>query len=195
MWFRGAMVMVALLAPSIAKAHPHVEIEVKLALTVEAGGAQFLTVEWLFDDFYSGSIIKDYRPVKGRFSGPEIETIRRKQFENVKQFNYFLQPAYDRGGLIKLPEVRSFTARIEGGRVRYVFSVPLPAPKLPTGLTVVVVDPENFIRFIMPRYLSVAVDGAGKGKFNCSRIRAPDIDSPYGVIEPDAMRCAPTGKS
>jgi hypothetical protein len=55
-------------------------------------------------------------------------------------------------------------------------------------------DPENFVKLIMPRYGAVAVEGPGKAKIACKRIRAPDLHTVNGLIEPDAMRCAPSGK-
>lgn len=178
-----------------ASAHPHVEMEAKITLLAEAGGGQSLRVEWLFDDYYSGLIIQNNRRSgKGAFSPQEIESIRRKQFENTKEFNFFLQPVYDGGKPIKLTAVRDFTARIEGDRVRYLFTAPLPAQKTPAPLTVTLADPENFVKLIMPRYGAVAVEGPGKAKIACKRVRAPDIHTVNGLIEPDAMRCAPPGK-
>jgi len=179
-----------------ASAHPHVEMEAKITLLAEAGGGQSLRVEWLFDDYYSGLIIQNNRRNgKGAFSSQEIESIRRKQFENTKEFNYFLQPVYDGGKPIRLLSVRDFTVRIEGDRLRYLFTVPLPAQKTPKPLTVTLADPENFVKLIMPRYGAVEVEGPGKAKIVCKRIRAPDIQTVNGLIEPDAMRCAPPGKS
>lgn len=178
-----------------ASAHPHVEMEAKITLLAEADGRQSLRVEWLFDDYYSGLIIQNNRRGgQGAFSAQEIESIRRKQFENAKEFNFFLTPVYDGGKPIKVTSVRDFTARIEGDRVRYLFTAPLPAQKSPAPLTVTLADPENFVKLIMPRYGAVAVAGPGKAKIACKRIRAPDIQTPNGLIEPGAMRCAPPGK-
>lgn len=178
-----------------ASAHPHVEMEARITLLAEAGGAQALRVEWLFDDYYSGLIIQAHRRGgKGAFSPQEIENIRRKQFENTREFNFFLQPVYDGGKPIKVTAVRDFTVRIEGDRVRYLFTAPLPGQKTSAPLTVTLADPENFVKLIMPRYNAVAVEGPGKAKIACKRIRAPDIQTVNGLIEPDAMRCAPPGK-
>jgi hypothetical protein len=38
---------------------------------------------------------------------------------------------------------------------------------------VTLTDPENFVTLIMLRYSAVAVEGAGKAKIACKRIRAP----------------------
>ncbi len=191
----GAVLLAMAAAPAVA--HPHVEMEAKVTLVIDASGGQSLHVEWLFDDYYSGLIIQTNRKSGGgAFSAAEIDAIRRKQFENVKEFNYFLQPVYDGGKPLKIATVRDFTARIEGKRVRYSFVAPLPAQKNPAApLTVTLFDPENFVKLLMPRYGAVAVAGAGKGKLACKRIRAPDIATPNGLIEPDAMRCAPVGVS
>lgn len=191
-WF--ASLLAALLAGQ-ASAHPHVEMETKITLLADAGGGHSLRVEWLFDDYYSGLIIQNNRRGgKGAFSAQEIESIRRKQFEHAKDFNFFMQAAYDGGKPIALNVVRDFTARIEGDRVRYLFTAPLPAQKTPAPLTVTLADPENFVKLIMPRYGAVAVEGPGKARIACKRIRAPDIHTVNGLIEPDAMRCAPPGK-
>ena len=194
MWVWRTALLASALAGS-ALAHPHVEMEAKLTLLTEANGGHALRVEWLFDDYYSGLIIQNNRRGgKGAFSPQEIDSIRRKQFENAKEFNFFLMPVYDGGKPIKVTSVRDFTARIEGDRVRYLFTAALPAPKTPAPLTVTLADPENFVKLIMPRYGAVAVDGPGKARIACKRIRAPDIQTENGLIEPDAMRCAPPGK-
>lgn len=181
-----------------AAAHPHVEMEAKLILMTDASGGRSLRVEWLFDEYYSALILQEHRRTggKGAFSPAEVAAIRRKQFENVKTFNYFLQPVYDGGKPIKVAAVRDFAAKIEGDRVLYAFTVPLPPPKSPsTPLTVTLSDPENFVKLIMPRHGAVGAEGGGKSGFVCKRIRSPDIVTPNGLIEPDAMRCAPPGKA
>lgn len=137
-----------------ANAHPHIWIKNRATIDMDKGRIVAVTQEWTFDAFFSAALIKDFDADKdGKLSPAEITAAKKNAFDALKSFNYFTQVRLD-GKKIPLTDVRSFTARIDAGRVVYRFTLGLPAP----------IDPRRqkaaFLFYDATYYVDVALDGA-----------------------------------
>ncbi len=126
MRFPSSIVVIALLLlPSVSVAHPHMWIDAGVDLEVDGGGVAAVDVEWTFDEFSSADLIFSFdENLDGALSRAEIATIRSDAFAHLHQVDYFLV-AFAGSDRLEMPAADEFTARIDDGRLVYVFRVPV----------------------------------------------------------------------
>ncbi|MFW6291474.1 MAG: DUF1007 family protein, partial [Spirochaetota bacterium] len=120
------MVVIALLlVTALSEAHPHMWIDAGVDLEVDGGGIAAVDVEWTFDEFSSADLIFSFdENLDGSLSRREIATFRSDAFAHLHQVDYFLV-AFAGSDRLEMPAADEFTARIEDGRLVYVFRVPV----------------------------------------------------------------------
>lgn len=170
--------------PVGATAHPHIWIKNRATIDMDKGRIVAVTQRWTFDAFFSAALIKDFDADKdGKLSPVEIAAAKKNAFDALKSFNYFTQVRLN-GKKVPLTDVRSFTARIDAGRVVYRFTLGLPAP----------IDPRRekaaFLFYDATYYVDVAMDGAKaatvrKGQ-GCRARVSDDTANPiyFGLVVP-----------
>ena len=120
------MVVIALLLlPTVSVAHPHMWIDAGVDLEVDGRGVSAIDVEWTFDEFSSADLIFSFdENLDGALSRAEIATIRSDAFAHLHRVDYFLV-AFAGSDRLEMPAADEFTARIDDGRLVYVFRVPV----------------------------------------------------------------------
>ncbi|MBU3956257.1 DUF1007 family protein [bacterium] len=105
-------------------AHPHIFIDCSADFVFDRNGLAGITIDWLFDEMYSSTIIYDYdKDEDGVFCAGEIKMIEKESFSNLKNFSYFTHLS-SAGKAYDVKSVRDFSVEITTGRVRYIFFVP-----------------------------------------------------------------------
>jgi len=137
-----AALAVGLGVAGTAAAHPHVWVDTQVTALLEDGKVTAIREDWSFDEDFSASVLEDVRKAKGPaidhvspFSPGEIDKIKRNAFGNLRNYDYFTH-VWANGQPIKVkPEVTEFAAKLEGEKLRYVFTVVLAEPVDPHGRT------------------------------------------------------------
>ncbi len=125
-------------------AHPHSFIDFNAEVTADEGGFTQIVVQWLFDEYFTESIIIDYDVDKdGHFNENETKTLYDEAFINVEIYNYFLNIELGDSS-VRVDSVSDFIAELSDGRLHYQFTVPLPRSEA-RSLTIMSYDPTYFI--------------------------------------------------
>ena len=143
-------VAIAVLSPApSALANPHVWVEARITFELEDHRVEALTFAWRFDDFYSSHAIRTHDLDGDGVLGPEeARGLRTGSFDPLARSDYHVHVWVGdakRDG----HEVDRFSARVEGGRLVFEFSVPVTPPADPDEGPVVVslFDRENEVDF------------------------------------------------
>jgi len=140
--YRGVIVLavVALLligaAGSPAWAHPHVWVDTTVTALVKDGKVVALRQDWSFDEDFTATVLADVRKVNGMaamaqakpFTPGEMAKLKQDAFSNLKNYNYFTHVWSGAKAVPVGKEVTGFSARMEGERLAYTFTLPLAAP-------------------------------------------------------------------
>jgi ABC-type uncharacterized transport system substrate-binding protein len=109
-------------------AHPHVWIDASVTLVLDRGRIVAARVGWVFDEFYSVTLLRAFDADRSQsFSPAETRRLRAEAFENVSGFGYFTHITVD-GKKLLTQRVEDFSAAVRKGRVIYRFTVPFPTP-------------------------------------------------------------------
>ncbi len=107
-------------------AHPHIFIDAELELVFSQGSPVAVRTHWKFDRFFSNSILLDFAgTMQGPLNAQQIESIRTGAFENLVNYNFFMQIWVD-GQHVTVDHARNFSADVEDGQMIYSFEVDLP---------------------------------------------------------------------
>ena len=107
-------------------AHPHVWVDVKAQITIDAGFVEGVWTDWTFDDQFSQLILADNDPGgTGKVDAKMNESIRKSYFDNLKQYSFFSHIILGKRDL-EIPAPQKFQASIDAqGKVTYRFFLPL----------------------------------------------------------------------
>ena len=153
-----------LVAPGPARAHPHVFVDSDLELVFDANGLAGFQQTWTFDEMFSAMILEDFdADADGALSPAEVQGIRDGAFANVKQWNYFTHVTIG-GKDFPVRLVTDFDAKVVKGRLQYRFFTPcqVVSGSGPSKVTVTVFDPDYYADFLPPYLDDVSVTG-GEG--------------------------------
>jgi ABC-type uncharacterized transport system substrate-binding protein len=121
-------------------AHPHVKLTSHVEIVCSGNRCEGCRFEWKFDDFFSGSVIREFDKNKdGFFDAKEIKNIYNQAFINLKNYGYFvfLRKGFER----KNPDkVTDFSAWQKNGVLYYSFFVPFEKLKYDDDFYVAVFD-------------------------------------------------------
>ena len=185
----GASLPAAVLALSLAVtpalANPHVWVESRITFDLEDHRVEGLSFAWRFDDFYSSHAIRTHDLDDDGALGPEeVRALRTDTFDPLARFDYYVH--------VWVGEERReghgvdrFSARIEGARLVFEFSVPVTPPADPGEGPVVVslFDGENEVDFRFAESNFILADGAVKSgcRFRVARGRGEQSGHPRPV--------------
>jgi ABC-type uncharacterized transport system substrate-binding protein len=129
-------------------AHPHVFVDYALLLVLGTDGAMSAQMTWAFDELSSGMLLDDLGVKKGkRPPAVDVTALALKQFPDLRGDRFFLDVKVD-GAPLRVAAVRDFRANVEGDRMRYTFTVPIPLRNPREGVIEVRVDdPSYFVAF------------------------------------------------
>lgn len=185
---RGLLLLSAVLLPAAAQAHPHGWIDLSVRVILDGQGrVEALHQRWRMDPFYSLVLLEEL----GRAEGDEPMEARLDQLgleirDTLATQEYFTELSLD-GDPLALGEVSEYTVMERGGRVEFIFLLPLDEPR-PLGeatLRYRIYDPTYYIEVVheaddrVPREQALVVSG----DHDCeTRILAADPD-PAQVAE------------
>jgi ABC-type uncharacterized transport system substrate-binding protein len=130
-----AVVLVGLTgAPACA--HPHVWVDTTVTALVKDGKVVALRQDWSFDEDFTATVLADVRKIGGMaavaqakpFTLGEMAKLKQDAFSNLKNYNYFTHVWSGAKAVALGKEVSGFSARLEGERLAYTFTLPLAVP-------------------------------------------------------------------
>lgn len=176
-----ALVMGVCLHPRATGAHPHVFLESTVTVVFGPDGPAALEIGWGFDEMFSTLILGSFdNDRNGAFSPEESRRIEQTEFTGLKYFQYFVDLRIDGR---PVPEVmpRDFQATVDGGIVRYRFTVPVAGAAATHGvISVDVVDPTLFYAVYHAR-TPVLVRAPSRYRVQCGVRRDPQTNRPEGI--------------
>ncbi|WP_431025055.1 DUF1007 family protein [Halomonas sp. H5] len=148
---RGLLLLIALGLPLSVQAHPHgwIDLGVRVILD-DQGRVEALHQRWRMDPFYSLVLLEEL----GRAQGDEPMEARLDQLgleirDTLAPQGYFTEVSHG-GDALALGEVSEYTVMERGGRVEFIFLLPLDEPR-PLGeatLRYRVFDPTYYIEVV-----------------------------------------------
>jgi ABC-type uncharacterized transport system substrate-binding protein len=172
-----------------AHGHPHVFISDAMTLIFDDRDIAGLRLSWSFDEMYSSMIKTDY--VHGRDPTPaEIKSIEKENFSNLANYGFFLDIKIN-DQPVKFQEVRDFTAKLQGNRVVFEFTVPLVTVerKETNIIEAGVFDPEYYVEFTMREADPVAIEHGEHFSIECNIQRNTPKISMLGRVNTDYAVC------
>lgn len=155
-----SLLVVIFLGPAAIYSHPHTFIDSRIEFEFNSKGMQGIWVDWLFDEMFSATIKLDYDTDKNnQFSSSEIQDIRQNAFSNLKEYDYFTFIRLNKRP-IDVTSVQSFSALIEGSRLRYRFFIPLKVTsgKSENNLALVQFDQSFYVNIALQKTAPVVVN-------------------------------------
>ena len=143
-------ILMVLLLPGIAVAHPHVFINANINFVFSSGKLTALDVHWRFDPMFSSQVIMSCDHNRDRrITGSEVAAVRRGFFRNLKNHSYFLFLWVDKV-YRKNHRVSRFTAGVgRDGNVYYKFRIPVRVSGAGTHkIKAMHSDPSLFVAFL-----------------------------------------------
>lgn len=179
---------VLLLAVSerFALAHPHVWIYASVVLQGRERAVEALRVTWAFDEFYSALIAQDLdADGNGRLDAGELADLAQQSEASLRDYSFFTYLKIG-GKRLTVDRVEDFHVAMEGGVLRYRFTVPVPSRPDPTETSVA------FSLYDETFYVAVELDGGeavsleGDLAAACRPIYTEDEDNPiyFGMVYP-----------
>lgn len=183
------LLTLAILSPRPGVAHPHVWITAAVSFVFDGGKLVALRQAWVFDDFFSASLIQDFDKDKnGLFDEAEQRELAGKAFAALRESDYFSRV---RQGVESFPikNAENFTAVQAKGLVIYGFTLPFAVPVDPASgpITAGIYDESFFVDVAFDENDPVRFDGMPSGACTFA-IREDPADAIYGglVIPPSA---------
>ena len=150
----GRVSLIGLLAVALpgspgVRANPDVWVTATVTFRVEDRRVDTLTFVWTFDEFFSSRAIRTYdRNGDGALGPDEEAALRAETFDPLERSSYHVH-LWTAGERREGVRVGRFTARVDGTRLVYEFSVPVVPPVGPDDgpLTVSLLDEETVVDF------------------------------------------------
>ena len=119
------IILFLMLFPFSVLAHPHTWIDAEIIVNFKAEKITSITQSWTFDDIFSTGIIADYDKNKNKkLEKSEISNIEKNAFSNLKNYGFYTHLFVD-GKKKEIKTFKDFSAKIEGDKVIYTFTLPL----------------------------------------------------------------------
>lgn len=144
----GALALAALIAPTAARAHPHVFIDIRVEIRFDdAGNIEALQQTWLFDEMFSVFIAGDMDgdgdglPDEGELDRYMVDIMRE-----LRDYDYYTEVAKD-GVDASLELTGEMTAKYDGANLQISFEISPTVPMAAAGGAVSyrVFDPTYYI--------------------------------------------------
>ncbi len=182
-WLTGLLLM-----PVLAQAHPHGWIDMRMRLILDdQGRLEGLHQAWRMDPFYSLIILEELGLAEGE-GGLEagLDKLGGEIRQNLAPHDYFTELQVD-GEKLAVGEVTEYTVMERGGRVEFIFMLPLetPLPLSEKTLHYKVFDPTYYLEVVHEAEGNTPLDDAltVNGELTCSTRIVPADPDPELVME------------
>ena len=180
-----ALLLLGLL-PGLALAHPHGWIDIRVRLvTDDEGHLEALHQSWRMDPFYSLVLIEELSRTEGGLE-TGLDQLGGEIRSNLAPFDFFteLKIGDDR---LSLGEVTEYTVMERGGRVEFIFLLPLAAAQALNEQTLQyqVFDPSYYLEVVheaegnTPREDALTI----AGELSCTTRIVPANPDPERIME------------
>jgi ABC-type uncharacterized transport system substrate-binding protein len=147
-----ALTLAAMLAPSVALAHPHIFAEARLEIVSdEKNEISELRNVWRFDDLFSASVVMDFdKNSNAELDPDELQEIGQTVLDSLQEYNYYTTIS-DNGKTVKVNKPESIVADYKDGQLLLMFAVK-PAEPMPLKgkLSFGVYDPTMYTAIDFP---------------------------------------------
>ncbi len=179
--FLAPLALAAAFAPAMTVAHPHVFVDLSLALRIDdQGQLQGLEVTWAYDDFYSLIIFED-RALDNDFDG-ELNT---QELQQLQGFDLNWSEGYEGDTYVTRSEIplalaapQHMETTVSAGRITSTHFRPLAEPQDVDGLTIQVYDPTYYTAYTVGT--RVRLPSASKC---AASVQEPNLDQAYTLVE------------
>lgn len=148
----AALTLAAMLAPSVALAHPHIFAEARLEIVSdEKNEISELRNVWRFDDLFSASVVMDFdKNSNAQLDPDELQEIGQTVLDSLQEYNYYTTIT-DNGKTVKVNKPESIVADYKDGQLLLMFAVK-PAEPMPLKgkLSFGVYDPTMYTAIDFP---------------------------------------------
>jgi len=144
----GLLLLVCVLGPRVAQAHPHVWITSSSELIYAPDGSiTGVRHAWTFDDMFSTYALQGIESKKkGVYTHEELAPLAQTNVESLKEFAYFTFARAD-GKKQKFLEPVDYFLEYEAGQLVLHFTLPLKTPVKSKELALEIFDPSFFVDF------------------------------------------------
>jgi ABC-type uncharacterized transport system substrate-binding protein len=182
------LALLLLLMPSLAQAHPHGWIDMRMRLVLDDQGQLVgLHQSWRMDPFYSLVILEELERASGE-GGLEagLDQLGGEIRDNLRPHDYFTELRLG-GETLALGEVSEYTVLSRGGRIEFIFLLPLETPQPLNGETLryQVFDPTYYLEVVHEAEDTTPLDDAlvVGGELSCTTRILPADPDPERVRE------------
>jgi ABC-type uncharacterized transport system substrate-binding protein len=148
----AALTLAALLAPSMALAHPHIFAEARLEIVSdEKNEISELRNVWRFDDLFTASVVMDFdKNSNAQLDPDELQEIGQTVLDSLQEYNYYTTIS-DNGKTVKVNKPEGIVADYKDGQLLLMFAVK-PAEPMPLKgkLSFGVYDPTMYTAIDFP---------------------------------------------
>lgn len=144
--------LVALFAPALAAAHPHVWVDTASEMLFdEEGRIAAIRHHWRFDEAFSAYALQGLDVDRdGKYSREELEPLARENVESLSEYGFFTVLTAG-GEPAAFAEPTRYHLDLDEGRLTLHFTMPLAEPRVPRGKVVLeIFDPEFYVDFSIP---------------------------------------------
>ena len=178
------MAVLTLAAPQVL-ANPHVWVEARVTFELEEHRVEGLGFAWRFDEYFSSHAIRTHDlDGDGELGAKEVRALRADSFDPLARFDYHVH-VWVGNERREGHTVDSFSARIDGTRLVFEFSIPVAPPGDPGegALVVSLFDDENAVdfRYADSDFLLVAGEMTAGCRFRIARGRGEQFGHPRPV--------------
>lgn len=174
-----------------SQAHPHVWVDTVVTALLDNGKITALREEWWFDEDFTVQALSEVRKTKGMAAAmpkplteAEIAQLKATAFSNLAHYAYFTH-VWAAGKPIGVArDVTTFTARMDGARLAYTFTVPLAQPIDAKAVRVGVWDDTYYVDVGPAKGQAVHVEGEGGQACHARIIDDKDHPIYYGSVVP-----------
>lgn len=171
---RRLLILLLLLVPGPALAHPHVLVDVHALVEFKDGKIVSLFMGWKFDAVFSASLLQDFDKNKNnRLDPDEMKDLEREAFRDTKPQSHFTYARIDTEPVI-WPDATDFKVIAVKDSLLYAFRLPLPRPVDPRKETLSFTTYEETFYIDMDFPTDNAVTINGDGAAGCKATIAPD---------------------
>lgn len=146
-WLTAVLILAC--TPGLALAHPHGWIDIRVRLVVdEAGHLEALHQAWRMDPFYSLVLLEELGRTEGGLEAG-LDRLGGEIRGNLAPFDFFTEVRVGDDQL-SFGDVTEYTVMERGGRVEFVFLLPLAEPQVLAERTLQyqVFDPSYYLEVV-----------------------------------------------
>lgn len=160
---RAPHLLPLLLWSAACGAHPHSWIDMVSELNINRQGQlTTLHLTWLFDEFYSASILDDAK-ANGHTPEQELKIFAKQTIDNLATENYLTRMSWH-GKKIRFSQpVTDYQASMVQGQIRFEYRLPLPTP-LPLneqGVELAIYDSTYYVEMLHKQVEAIQLTGEG----------------------------------